>query len=431
MLKKIKDCLIKFNVSKKSLLIAFSGGYDSTVLLNILIQLKDELNFNLSAIHLNHNWRDEESDLEQDFCEKFCRENKIKFYTQKLEKGSTNNELEAREARYNFFKEIYTKNNFDFLLTAHTKSDNAETIIFRLAKGMGINGLKGISEFIKLSDMNVLRPMLQISREEIEKYIQKNSLKVNFDSSNLNKKYKRNKVRLDIIPHFKELNNTFEDNISNTSKIAEFYDTSLNYFLEKEQISPNNKINYQKFITLPEEVKNIVLYKFLSQYSNEISFKQIKLLLKEIESKIPKSGKYFSLSNNEFIQIKTNFIEYFKKENTNLDNYQIIISEVNEKIKKFPNGQKNYIYANKSILKEPLQLRLRKDGDIFQPFGMHGTMKLKKFLNMKTVAKLDRDNLILLTNAQDEILWIYPLATSEKVKVTDNNFVRIELVKNE
>lgn len=430
MLKKIKDCLIKFNVSKKSLLVAFSGGYDSTVLLNILTQLKDELNFNLSAIHLNHNWRDEESDFEQKFCEQFCIKHNINFYTKKLEKGSTSNELNAREARYNFFKEIYFKYNFDFLLTAHTKSDNAETLIFRLAKGTGINGLKGISEFIKFDDMNVLRPMLQISRAEIEKYIKENSLDVNFDSSNLNKKYKRNKIRLDIIPHFKELNNTFEDNILNTSKIAEFYDSSLNYFLEKEKIFIQNKINYKKFISLPEEIKKIILYKFITKYNNEISFKQINLLLKEIKSEIPSSGKYFSLSNDKFILIKTDFIQYFKKENIQLNDYKIVITEVTEKVNKFPSGDKNYIYADKLAIKEPLNLRFRKDGDIFQPFGLHGTMKLKKFLNMKAVAKFDRDNLILLTNNQDEILWIYPLATSEKVKVKDSNFVRIELVKN-
>ncbi|MBO5948578.1 tRNA lysidine(34) synthetase TilS [bacterium] len=431
MLKKIKDCLIKFNVSNKSLLVAFSGGYDSTVLLNILIKLREELNFKLSAIHLNHNWRGEESDLEQKFCEDFCLNNNIDFYTKKLEKGLTSNELDAREARYNFFKEIYFANNFDFLLTAHTKSDNAETIIFRLAKGVGINGLKGISENILLDEMNVLRPMMQISREEIENYIQQNSLNVNFDSSNLNKKYKRNKVRLDLVPHFKELNQNFEDNILNTSKIAQFYDESLNYFLQKEKIFKNDKIDYQKFISLPNETKNIVLYKFISKYSDEISFKQIKLLLNEIESEIPNSGKYFSLSDSEFILIKNDFIQYYKKENINLNDYKIIISEVKEQIKHFPNGTNNYIYANRDILKEPLQIRFRKDGDIFQPFGMHGTMKLKKFLNMKTVAKFDRDNLILLTNNDNEILWIYPLATSEKVRVKDSNIIRIELVKNE
>lgn len=431
MLKKIKDCLIKFNVSKKSLLVAFSGGYDSTVLLNILINLREELNFKISAIHLNHNWRDEESDLEQKFCEDFCLNNNIYFYTKKLEKGLTSNELDAREARYNFFKEIYFENNFDFLLTAHTKSDNAETIIFRLAKGMGINGLKGISENISLDEMNVLRPMIQVSREEIENYIQQNSLNVNFDSSNLNKKYQRNKVRLDIIPHFKELNQNFEDNILNTSKIAQFYDESLNYFLQKEKIFKNDKIDYQKFISLPNETKNIVLYKFISKYSDEISFKQINLLLNEIKSEVPNSGKYFSLSDSEFILIKNDFIQYYKKENINLNDYKIIVSDVKEQIKHFPNGTNNYIYANRDILKEPLQIRFRKDGDIFQPFGMHGTMKLKKFLNMKTVAKFDRDNLILLTNNEDEILWIYPLATSEKVRVKDSNIIRIELVKNE
>ena len=80
----------------------------------------------------------------------------------------------------------------------------------------------------------------------------------------------------------------------------------------------------------------------------------------------------------------------------------------------------------------PLNLRTRTDGDMFQPFGMQGKMKLKKFLNEKAVPKFERDNLILLTNSDNEILWIYPLATSELVKVKDKNFVRIELknVKN-
>ena len=427
MLKNIQNFLIKYNISNKNLMAAFSGGYDSTVLLNILLKLRNILKFNLYAIHLNHNWRGKESDKEEIFCKEFCEKNNITFFSKKIPENSTSNEIEAREERYNFFKEIYKKEKIDFLLTAHTKSDNAETLIYRLAKGTGIKGLKGIQEYVEMMGMKILRPMINVSRQEIEEYINKNNLNVNFDSSNKNKKYLRNKVRLDVVPQFKEICSTFEDNILNTSKIAGFYDDAIEFFLEKEKIFDLDGIKTSEFLNCNENVQRIILYKFLEKNNIETKFKQIELLLEEIKSKITKSGKYFSLSDTKFILIRPDKIEIVEKKDNNVSNYKFVISEENKDIKQFPNGTKSYIYADKEAIKEPLSIRKRQDGDIFQPFGMQGTMKLKKFLNMKAIPKMERDNLVLLTNSDNQILWIYPLATSEIVRVKNKNFVRIDI----
>ena len=149
--------------------------------------------------------------------------------------------------------------------------------------------------------------------------------------------------------------------------------------------------------------------------------------MKEIKTNIPNSGKYFSLSSSKFVLIKTDKIEFTEKKEKNVNDYQIFITTTNEKIDKFPNGTQNYIYADKTVVKEPLIIRKRQDGDVFQPFGMHGKMKLKKFLNMKSIPKFERDNLFLITNSSNEILWIYPVATSETIRIKNEQCVKIEI----
>ena len=136
---KVKYFLTKHNLmnTKNNILVAFSGGYDSMCLLDIL----SEFNLNILAIHLNHNWRGEESDKEEENCRFFCKSKKIDFYCEKLPAGLPRTETAARKARYDFFENCAKKFNSTTVLTAHNANDNAETIIYRMVKGTGITGL--------------------------------------------------------------------------------------------------------------------------------------------------------------------------------------------------------------------------------------------------------------------------------------------------
>ena len=141
---KIEQFLKSYNLTHKGAVIAvgFSGGYDSMALLDVLHKLSLLYDFKTLAAHLNHNWRGEESLMEMENCKDFCIKNGIDFYSETLDKNEKHTETRARELRYEFFNRVINKYNADALLTAHTKSDTAETLIYRLIKGTGINGLK-------------------------------------------------------------------------------------------------------------------------------------------------------------------------------------------------------------------------------------------------------------------------------------------------
>ena len=139
----VKNIIQKYiNISCEStFIVGFSGGWDSMCLLDIMNKLSKEYGFLLVAAHLNHNWRGKESEEEKERCLAFCEENDITFISDTLPEGTKASEAIARELRYDFFKRTAQEFEADAILTAHTKSDNAETILYRIIKGTGLNGL--------------------------------------------------------------------------------------------------------------------------------------------------------------------------------------------------------------------------------------------------------------------------------------------------
>ena len=159
---RVKNFIEKYNLSG-TFIVAFSGGYDSMCLLDILYKLKTDI----AAIHLNHNWRGEESLKEAKNCENFVKSRNIKYYSEILPDSVEKTETSAREARYDFFKRCAELFNSNVVFTAHNFDDNAETVLYRIIKGTGTIGLQGISEHRGI----FYRPLLKTTRSEIEEYI--------------------------------------------------------------------------------------------------------------------------------------------------------------------------------------------------------------------------------------------------------------------
>ena len=201
-------------------LVGFSGGYDSMCLLDILKNLSNQYGFQLVALHLNHNWRGEESLQDELNCKKYCEANEIEFVSETLDECVKKDENSARQARYDFFQKYSQKYKNSVVFTAHTMSDNAETVIYRIVKGTGIKGLQGILPVRVLGDCKVFRPLLSVSRDEIESYCISKGLVANNDSSNLDTNYKRNFIRHKVMPKLKEINFNAEKSIVSLSKLA-------------------------------------------------------------------------------------------------------------------------------------------------------------------------------------------------------------------
>ena len=243
----IKSQILKFiksyNLQNKTVIVGFSGGYDSMCLIHALNNVKEEYTLILVGAHYNHNWRGETARQEQIRCEEFCKRFGIEFYTETAPDDTKHNETVAREQRYAFFERAQKKYNTDVVFTAHNLNDNAETLIYRIAKGTGLTGLKGIQ---KKRD-NYYRPLLDISRTNIENYCNENGLKPNIDNSNNDTVHKRNLIRHEILPLLEQINPSVINAINNLSKVAECELEVLDEYLNSVKKDPIITTEFAKF----------------------------------------------------------------------------------------------------------------------------------------------------------------------------------------
>ncbi len=202
----IKDNnLIKPN---DKILIALSGGPDSICLLNVLFELREKLNISIAAAHLNHLLRGEDAFEDEKYVINICNHMGIECFVKRVDinayskESKLSSEMAGRSARYDFFDEILKKEGFNKIATAHNANDQAETVLFRLMRGTGLEGLGGIRAS---RDDKIIRPILCLSREEVENYVKLKNLNPRIDKTNFEKIYNRNKIRLDILPYIKEI----------------------------------------------------------------------------------------------------------------------------------------------------------------------------------------------------------------------------------
>ena len=443
----IKKFLIEHNICAKRVLIGFSGGYDSMCLINILKNLSKELELTIVAAHLNHNWRGEEAKQEELNCKNYCIKNKIKFISETLPENTSQTELEARNQRYLFFEKIANENKIDTILTAHTKTDNVETILYRIIKGTGLKGLTGIPAKRNLNSLTVYRPMLKISREEILQYCKENNLNPNNDSSNQNTDYQRNKIRHKLIPDLKEYNNGVENAVERLIELANDNENILNEFLTpiKAEIFNGQTFDTAKFSKVSLPIKKTLIKNFIEEQNIDFDMKKIGEIIDFIEnSKNLKTGNTMSLTSNlwlfcnkekaELINETSSFKEIEPKE-INLEG-EFFHREINAKIKvqqwkknqpkKFPKETDDEAFVDLSNIRSKIYVRNRKKGDKITPFGMKEETKLKKYLINKGIPEFERDSLIILAT-EKEVLWVHRVGISDKIKVKDIPTHRIEI----
>lgn len=322
--KLILDYINRNNLIEKNdkVLVAVSGGPDSMCLLNILYNLKDSLKIDLFVAHVNHLIRDDAKD-DAEYVEKFCENKNIQFFlkecdvTQKSKQEKLSVEEAGRNARYDFFKEIAKKYNINKIAIAHNKNDVAETLIMNILRGTGTQGLKSIS---KKNDIYI-RPLLDIDREKIEEYCDKNNLEPRIDSTNFVNTYTRNKIRNIVIPYIKE---EFNPNIIETlvrlSQIVieeqEFIDLEVEKYYKKILIGENKEsinISGKEFSKLNIAIKKrVILYiiKKLFKTTQKIEKKHIEDIIKLIDNNV--GNKFLTPNKNFKVSIKKGIVEFRK-----------------------------------------------------------------------------------------------------------------------
>lgn len=402
----VEAFLKKHSIREGVVLIAFSGGFDSMCLLDVILKL----GFTPVAIHLNHNWRGEESRQEEENCRRFCLQRGVEFYSETLPANVKQTETAAREARYHFFERCAEKFDCNIVLTAHNADDNAETILYRIAKGTGIEGLKGIAPVRGI----YYRPLLTTGRAEIEKYCLENNLSPNSDSSNQNIKYKRNLIRKNILPQLEKINPCAKSAINTLSENAAEDNEIINEYLA----TLKDKFKTPNFIKFSAPVQNRIIYQFLSENSFECDRKTVEKIVKFIhENSGAKNGRTLSLTEGKWLFASSSEIRLI--ENSQPENVKLIIEECTTRPDKFPPDSEFTAYVDLSETGTELDFRHSKDGDIIHPLGAAGSQKLRKvYLNGKGIPKDKRDEMLFLCLG-NEVLWAPGLGISEKIKVKD------------
>lgn len=448
----VEKFLLKYNLtdSENTFLVGFSGGCDSLCLLDILADLRGKFGFKVVALHLNHNWRGEESKNEEINCKNYCEKRAIAFISETLSSEVQKSETCAREARYEFFTRVAKMHENGVIFTAHTATDNAETLIYRITKGTGIKGLQGIAQKSEVNGVELFRPILEVSRENTQNYCKAKGLIANNDSSNSDVKYKRNFIRHKVMPELRELNPLYEKAITSLAGLASDSEKIINEYMNfiKKDIYVENKILTDKFKNLSSEIMRKLIHDVCIRENWDYDYKKISDILKFLKENFnSKAGSKYSVAKDVWIFANKKYIfltgedeimeEYLEISIPKEGEYKIPNSDfvfciekfLGQKPEKFPSEQDFNAYVSFGGF-ENLVLRHRLPKDFICPFGMNGKMKLKKYLNSKGILQKERNSIFLLCSG-DEVLWAIGVGLSNKLKVVNlpTHVIKLEHIK--
>jgi len=271
----------------RHLLLALSGGGDSTALLLALSEIVHSFDFRLSACHINHGLRGNESEADAEFCRRLCEQLKIDCEIIQLSLSRLNaskqghfSEATLREKRYQCLTSFAQAKNISFLLTAHTLDDQIETLLFRLFRGTALTGLKGIEYCRKLdNNLYLLRPLLKLTKADCQLFLQKMGIEVRHDSSNSNEIYSRNYIRHKILPVISERFPDFSlhlDSLRETITAEdELFDKITHELFVQLESNGVNAWPLEIFSQQPLALQRRVLAHALKERSVAVSFKRL------------------------------------------------------------------------------------------------------------------------------------------------------------
>lgn len=445
---KITDANTKFSLFSPDdkILVALSGGADSVALLLSLKVYFPKLK--IYAAHVNHMLRGIDADNDCNFCKELCENIGVPFYFTRVDvntyskKEKISTELAARRVRYNFFADICSKHSIKIVATAHTLTDNAETVLYNLTRGTSLSGLCGIPPKRSLiSDISLVRPLIFATRQEIEEFLSERKQPFVTDKTNLSDEYTRNYFRHHIVPALKKINPSFEESLRNTC--VSLIETN-EYINEQVQLFSTDDINLLSTYDIAL-LKNIILYEYKKQTGKTliesvhinkivdlISFashspkKTFEVCLPEKNSAIINNGKLsFGETKRKSKVEKITSNEQIKLNHginiLNNSDFVIYISETNEDfptLDGYTPFDKVNLFVNGT---DDLYVRFRQNGDKIKSAGH--TKKLKEmFIHKKIPAEMRA--LIPLVCDSEEILYVPGVALADKC-INNNRNTRI------
>lgn len=423
MIDKIEKTIVKYNMlncTGERILAGLSGGADSVSLVLVL----KKLGYDVYAIHINHNLRGEESMRDERFCEDFCKNHNISYAQKSVDvmkycnENGLSVETGAREIRYKIFDE-YAKGCK--IATAHNADDCLETALFNLSRGTGIKGICGIPA---VRD-NIIRPLIEVSRAEIEEFLISENQSYVVDSSNLSNDYSRNKIRHGAVAVLREINSGL---VNNYLRLRENLEADNDYLAnQSNQIFQNIKVDggYEifKLADIHKAIKNRIYCEILNENNIEVSQTKVETL----ENLRIASGKV-NISNNHYVICQNGFLSFIKKAEP-VEEIRIPIT-INNKYLFFDRQillemKENSIHGNNinsfftipvmdcDKIKGGIYLRNRRAGDKIKLAGRGFTSSVKKLLNENILVE-KRDKLAFLED-EEGLIFVEGFGPAQRV----------------
>lgn len=436
LLNKVQHFIEYYHLLNKDALyiVALSGGADSVCLLKVLTSL----GYHVEAAHCNFHLRGEESDRDETFCKEISMHlgvtlHLVHFDTREyaqLHKVSI--EMAARELRYNYFEQLRRDIEAEGICVAHHRDDSVETVVMNLMRGTGLQGLKGIDP----KNGRILRPLLCVSRKEIEKFVTGEGLSYVTDSTNLEEDALRNKIRLSLLPMMEKIIPAARENINRTAGLMREANLIVEDYQKRsvEECIIENEHTDELRISIPQLLHQVspeyTLYPTL--LSRGFSSAQIRDIYSGLQH--PRTGSYYSSSTHE-LTVHGNEIVISKKDDEEYKPLRIpetgtYIIDNNQKIKLTIQAVNGSFSISRSAdiatldadkIKFPLTLRRVADGDRFVPFGMQGSKLVSDFLTDRHMTILDKRRQLVLADATDKIIWLVGLRPSQQCAITSTS----------
>ena len=428
----------------EKLVVGVSGGADSVCLLSLLCKLKEEMNFQITVVHVNHQIR-EEADKDADFVRALCEKNKVEFVLRKYQVNSLakewnmSSEEAGRKVRYETFSEVLGE-DLGKIVVAHNQNDVAETVLFNLFRGSASAGLSGI----KPMNGNIVRPLLCFSRDEIEAYLKEINLEYCIDQTNLTDDYTRNKIRNHILPYA-------EENIVKGST-SHIYATAAFLREQEEYLEEETERNFHKVANLSEEgtTLKIIGEEFLKLHG----FMQKRVVYKAIEQ-LAKSRKDITSKHIDGVinlfhkeGMKCTDLPYNLQAKSSYKDVSIGIKEkdLEEKIEERPLEEAKEFTFRVFSAKMPdtipekqytkwfdydkiegtLTVRSWREGDYLTVLNGKHQKSLHRYFIDEKIPKDERDKILLVTQGS-HVLWIVGRRISDHYKLDENTKQIIEI----
>lgn len=400
---------------RDKVLVALSGGADSVALLRVLLTL----GYQCEAAHCNFHLRGEESDRDEQFVRSLCEGLGVVLHITHFDTAAyaaahrVSIEMAAREMRYDWFEHLRRERGLVVVAVAHHRDDSVETFLLNLVRGAGINGLKGIAP----KNGAIVRPLLEVSRQDILDYLEYLHQSYVTDSTNLQDEYMRNKIRLNILPMLRGLNPSVSESIAETA--SRLTDVSLVYNKEME-VGKRRVMEQPDRIHIPRLMEEIAPAALLFEILHPLGFNsvQVKDVFRSLSAQ---SGKRFVSAGWEVLRDRMELIIQPKRQEADdaMEDAPQLVMETMEMTPDFviPKGKDTAcLDADKLVL--PLTVRKWRKGDKFVPFGMKGKKNVSDYLTDRKFSLFQKENQYVVCS-EDKIVWLVGERSDDRFRVTE------------